>query len=55
MPETLRIGVLASGRGSDFEALVEAVEAGRVPAVVAALVTDRASAGALEIARGHGV
>ena len=55
MPETLRIGVLASGRGSNFEALVEAVEAGRVPAVVAALVTDRATAGALEIARGHGV
>ena len=55
MPEPLRIGVLASGRGSNFEALVEAVETGRVPAVIAALVTDRATAGALEIARGHGV
>jgi phosphoribosylglycinamide formyltransferase-1 len=55
MPEPLRIAVLASGRGSNFEALVEAVETGRVPAVIAALVTDRATAGALEIARGHGV
>ena len=55
MPEPLRIGVLASGRGSNFEALVEAVEAGRAPAVVAALVTDRATAGALDVARGHGV
>jgi len=55
MPEPLRIGVLASGRGSNFEALVEAVETGRMSAVVAALVTDRATAGALEIARGHGV
>ena len=55
MPEPLRVGVLASGRGSNFEALAEAVETGRVPAVVAALVTDRATAGALEIARGHGV
>lgn len=55
MLEPLRIGVLASGRGSNFEALVEAVETGRVPAVVAALVTDRATAGALDIARGHGV
>ena len=55
MPEPLRIGVLASGRGSNFEALVEAVETGRVPAVIAALVTDRATAGALEIARAHGV
>jgi phosphoribosylglycinamide formyltransferase-1 len=55
MPELLRVGVLASGRGSNFEALVEAVEAGRVPAVVAVLVTDSATAGALEIARGRGV
>ena len=55
MPEPLRIGVLASGRGSNFEALVKAVETGCVPAVVAALVTDLATAGALEIARGHGV
>ncbi len=55
MPEPLRIGVLASGRGSNFEALVEAVETGRVPAMIAALVTDRATAGVLEIARGHGV
>lgn len=55
MPEPLRVGVLASGRGSNFEALVEAFEAGRVTAVVAALVTDRAMAGALEIARGRGV
>jgi phosphoribosylglycinamide formyltransferase 1 len=55
MPEALRVGVLASGRGSNFQALVEAVEAGRVPAVVSGLVTDCATAGALEIARGRGV
>jgi phosphoribosylglycinamide formyltransferase-1 len=55
MPEPLRVGVLASGRGSNLEALLEAVETGRVPAVIGALVTDRATAGALEIARGRGV
>jgi phosphoribosylglycinamide formyltransferase-1 len=55
MPEALRVGVLASGRGSNFQALVEAVEASRVPAVVSGLVTDCATAGALEIARGRGV
>jgi phosphoribosylglycinamide formyltransferase 1 len=47
----LRIGVLASGRGSNFEAIVRAVEAGSVPAAVAVLVTDRPGARALDIAR----
>ena len=55
MPERLRVGVLASGRGSNFDALASAVETGRVPAVIAALVTDRATAGALEIARRRGI
>jgi phosphoribosylglycinamide formyltransferase 1 len=51
----LRVGVLASGRGSNFRAIVEAVEGGRVPATVALLVSDRPGAGALEIARAHGI
>jgi phosphoribosylglycinamide formyltransferase-1 len=51
----LRVGVLASGRGSNFRAIVEAAEAGRLGATVVVLVTDRATAGALEIARAHGV
>lgn len=55
MPELLRVGVLASGRGSNFEALVKAIEAGGVPAVMAVLVSDRASAPVLEIARAHGI
>lgn len=55
MSERLRIGLLASGRGSNFRAIVEAVAAGRVPATVAVLLSDRASAPALEIARANGV
>jgi phosphoribosylglycinamide formyltransferase-1 len=55
MLELLRVGVLASGRGSNFEALVKAIEAGGVPAVMAVLVSDRASAPVLEIARAHGI
>src|SRR5437867_1947286 len=51
----LRIGVLASGRGSNFEAIARAVESGFIPATLAALVTDRADAGALAIARAHGI
>src|SRR6266498_5466201 len=51
----LRIGVLASGRGSNFQAIARAVESGFLPATLAALVTDRADAGALAIARAHGI
>jgi phosphoribosylglycinamide formyltransferase-1 len=49
----LQIGVLASGRGSNFEALARAAEAGSIPAAVAVLVTDRPGARALDIARAH--
>ncbi len=53
MPEPLRIGVLASGRGSNFEALVKAVEAGRLEVALVLLVSDRPNAPALDIARAH--
>ena len=53
MSEPLRVGVLASGRGSNFRALAEAAAAGRIPAAVVVLVTDRAGAPALAVAREH--
>ena len=49
----LRIGVLASGRGSNFDAIARAAASGSIPATVAVLITDRASARALQIARHH--
>jgi phosphoribosylglycinamide formyltransferase-1 len=55
MPELLRVGVLASGRGSNFQVLVEAAEAGRHPAIVALLISDRGTAPVLDIARAHGI
>jgi len=51
----LRIGVLASGRGSNFEAIARAVESGFIPATLAVLVTDRPDARAVDIARAHGI
>ena len=47
--------MLASGRGSNFGAIVEATEAGRLPATVALLVSDRPGARVLELARAHRV
>ncbi len=35
-----RIAVLSSGRGSNFQAIVDAIQAGTIPAVCVALITD---------------
>ncbi len=53
MSERLRVGVLASGRGSNFRALAQAARAGAIPASVVVLVTDRPSAPVLDGAREH--
>jgi phosphoribosylglycinamide formyltransferase 1 len=46
-----RIAVLASGRGSNFQAVIEAVADGRVPAACVALITDNPKAYAIERAQ----
>ncbi len=49
------VGVLASGRGSNFKAIVEASRRKGFPAEVVCLVTDNPEAGAIEFAREYGV
>ncbi len=51
----LQLGVLASGRGSNFQAILEAIENGALFAEARILVSNRKSAGALEVAARHGV
>jgi phosphoribosylglycinamide formyltransferase-1 len=51
----LVLGVLASGRGSNLQAILDAIEGGRCPARVAVVVSDRGGARALERARTAGV
>ena len=50
-----RIVVLASGAGTNLQALLDATADGRLPADVVAVVSDRADAGALDRASGAGV
>lgn len=50
-----RIAVLASGRGSNFEAIARNVREGRLEAEIAALVVNNPEARALEIARDYGI
>jgi len=51
----LRLGILASGRGSNLEALIEAIEFGTVQARIAVVISNKKEAQALERARIHGV
>jgi len=50
-----RIAVLASGRGSNFQAVIEAIAAGTIPAMCVALITDNPKAYAIERAENAGV
>jgi phosphoribosylglycinamide formyltransferase-1 len=53
---TKRIGVLLSGRGSNFEALAESVSAGRIPgAEIAVLVSNKPDAKGLERAQARNI
>jgi phosphoribosylglycinamide formyltransferase-1 len=49
------LGVLASGRGSNLAALLEAIERGDLAATVAVVVSNNSRAGALQIARDAGI
>jgi len=51
----LPIAVLASGRGSNLEAIIDAVEAGRLNADIRAVISDRPEAYALERAKAHSI
>lgn len=49
--KTFRLGVLGSGKGSNFVAIAEAITAGKIPAEVGIVLSDIESAGILEHAR----
>jgi phosphoribosylglycinamide formyltransferase-1 len=50
-----RIGVLGSGKGSNFVAIAEGMAAGRVPAEAALVISDLPEAGILREARARGI
>ncbi len=51
-----RIGILLSGRGSNFEAIADSVAAGRIPeAEIAIVISNKPEAGGLDAARRRGI
>ena len=55
LPSPLRLGVMASGNGTKFEALVRAIAAGELCAEIPLLVVNNPGCGAQQRAERHGV
>jgi phosphoribosylglycinamide formyltransferase-1 len=53
--DALRVAVLVSGRGSNLQAVIDAIEAGTVQAKIVAVISNKKEAPALERARRHGL
>jgi phosphoribosylglycinamide formyltransferase 1 len=51
----IRLGILISGRGSNFEAIARNIEAGTLDAEIAVVISNRPQAAGLEIARTRGL
>ena len=51
----LRLGVLGSGKGSNFRAIAEVIARGELDAEVRVVISEVASAGILELARARGL
>ncbi len=49
------LGVLLSGRGSNLQALIDAIDRGRLDATIALVISNREDAGGLERARQAGI
>jgi len=52
---TVKVAVLASGRGSNFKAIADAVAAGRCDAGIKVLITNSPDAPAIQIAKAAGI
>lgn len=51
----LNLAVFVSGRGSNFQAVLDALASGKLRAKIAVLISDRSEAGALHIAQQAGI
>ena len=50
-----RLGILISGRGSNFEAIAENINAGRLATEIAVVISNRPDARGIEIAKARGL
>lgn len=55
LPSRANLGVLISGRGSNLQALIDAIACGELDARIAVVISNKASAAGLERARAAGI
>lgn len=55
MIKRIKVGVLASGRGTDLQSIIDASEKGMIDADVVVVISDKKDAYALERAKKHGI
>lgn len=55
MSDVLTLGVLASGRGSNFQSIIDSIASGFLSAKIAVLITDKPDAYAIERANKHNI
>jgi phosphoribosylglycinamide formyltransferase-1 len=53
--ERIKLGILVSGRGSNLQAIIDAIESGEIDANIAVVLSNRAGVFALERAERHGI
>jgi phosphoribosylglycinamide formyltransferase 1 len=51
----LNLGILASGRGSNFQAIIDSIESGYIKANISLLITDNPKAFSIERAKKHNI
>jgi len=51
----MNIGIMASGRGSNFQSIIDSVESGFINASIVILITDNPRAYALKRAEKHNI
>ena len=55
MSDVLTLGVLASGRGSNFQSIIDSIASGFLSAKIAVLITDKPDDYAIERANKHNI
>lgn len=55
MSDLLTLGVLASGRGSNFQSIIDSIKSGYLKAKISILITDNPKAYAIERAKKHNI
>src|SRR5215467_14235333 len=55
MASLKKLGILLSGRGSNFEAIADSIQSGRLQAEIAVVISNRAEAPGLESAQRRGL